>query len=284
MRRPLARQDGAGQRVGRRLVDQLQRLVATRRRGRRSTVTTGPKISSLHQRRRRDRSLRTSVGSTNQPCASFEPPPARISCVASLAACDLDSRRCASKARSSMTAPMKFAEVGDVADLDARRSAPTMRSCTAVPQRLGDVGARRGRALLALVLVGAAHERGRERVGVGRRVREDEVLAAGLADDARVGAVARRCSRRRSRQMSWKTSVEPVKCTPAKSRWVEAGVARWPAAVAGDEVDDAVGQAGRLQQLASMRCAETHRGARPASTRRCCPSAPAPSAGCRRWP
>ena len=35
-------------------------------------------------------------------------------------------------------------------------------------------------------------------VGVGRRVGDDEVLAAGLADDARVAPVATRCSRRPS--------------------------------------------------------------------------------------
>ena len=59
------------------------------------------------------------------------------------------------------------------------------------PEAPGDVRARRGRALLALVLEGAAAEGGGERVHVGRRMGEDEVLPARLADDPRVAAVAR---------------------------------------------------------------------------------------------
>src|SRR5450756_1571011 len=54
------------------------------------------------------------------------------------------------------------------------------------PQGSGNVGARGGRALLALVLESAADKRGRDRGGVGRRVDDDEVLAAGLADKARI--------------------------------------------------------------------------------------------------
>ena len=59
------------------------------------------------------------------------------------------------------------------------------------PEARGHEDARRGGALLALVLEGAAEDRGRERLGVGARVRDDEVLAAGLADEPRVVAVAR---------------------------------------------------------------------------------------------
>ena len=59
------------------------------------------------------------------------------------------------------------------------------------PHRLRHVGARGGRALLALELEGAADHRDPQHVGVGRGVGDDEVLAAGLADDPRVGAVRR---------------------------------------------------------------------------------------------
>ena len=59
------------------------------------------------------------------------------------------------------------------------------------PERVGDVRAGRGAALLPLVLVGAPHHRHRERLDVGARVRDDEVLAAGLADDPGIARVAR---------------------------------------------------------------------------------------------
>src|SRR5205807_8144353 len=44
-------------------------------------------------------------------------------------------------------------------------------------------------ALLPLVLERPANERRAQRVGVGGLVRDDEVLAAGLADEARIRAV-----------------------------------------------------------------------------------------------
>src|SRR5205823_1551175 len=59
----------------------------------------------------------------------------------------------------------------------------------AVPDRARDVRPGRGRALLALVVEGAAGQRGMQRVHVGRRVGDDEVLAAGLADEPRVRLV-----------------------------------------------------------------------------------------------
>jgi len=52
--------------------------------------------------------------------------------------------------------------------------------------RAGHVDPRRGRALLALILVGAPDRGCDGRLGIGGRVEEDEVLAAGLADDAGV--------------------------------------------------------------------------------------------------
>ena len=66
------------------------------------------------------------------------------------------------------------------------------------PDRPRDVDAARRRALLALVLEAAAHDRHGERLRVGRGVRDDEVLAARLADDARVASGSGPCSRRSS--------------------------------------------------------------------------------------
>ena len=54
---------------------------------------------------------------------------------------------------------------------------------------------------------------------LGRVVHDDEVLAAGLADDAGVAAIARDLARRPRARCCWKTSVEPVKWRPAKSGW-----------------------------------------------------------------
>src|SRR5690606_16415224 len=59
-----------------------------------------------------------------------------------------------------------------------------------VPQRLRNVDAARGRTLLPLVLVPTAHDRGGHRRRIGRGVRDDEVLAAGLADQTRIRLVA----------------------------------------------------------------------------------------------
>ena len=80
-------------------------------------------------------------------------------------------------------------EVGDVAHPNVRdhRRDPLAHLG---PERIGDVRARRGAALLPLVFVGAPHHAHRERVDVRARVRDDEVLAAGLPDDPGVAAVA----------------------------------------------------------------------------------------------
>ena len=58
------------------------------------------------------------------------------------------------------------------------------------PERVGDVRARGRRALLSLVLEGAAHERRRDGLRVGGGVHDDEVLAARLTDEPRIGAIA----------------------------------------------------------------------------------------------
>ena len=87
-----------------------------------------------------------------------------------------------------MTAPMKLEKSDDVADAqlaDLRDEALAELG----PEVRRRVHPRGGRALLPLVLEGAADDRRRQLVDVGGRVRDDEVLAAGLADDARVVAV-----------------------------------------------------------------------------------------------
>ena len=56
-------------------------------------------------------------------------------------------------------------------------------------EALGDVGARGGRALLALELEGAAQQRHGQGLRLGAGMREDEVLAAGLAHQARIALV-----------------------------------------------------------------------------------------------
>ena len=84
----------------------------------------------------------------------------------------------------------EVAEVRDVAHADPPDLVGEQLE-HAVPERCGNVGARGCRALLPLVLEGAPHQRRRDRCRLGRSVHDDEVLAARLADDARVGAVAR---------------------------------------------------------------------------------------------
>ena len=79
-------------------------------------------------------------------------------------------------------------EVGDVAHLDLR---DLLREPLAElrPEICRRIDPRGRRALLPLVLERAAHDRRRNRVDVRGRVGDDEVLAAGLADDPRVVAV-----------------------------------------------------------------------------------------------
>jgi hypothetical protein len=89
------------------------------------------------------------------------------------------------------------------------------------PQRLRDVRAAGRRTLLSLVLERAAHHRHGEHLRIGARMRHDEVLAARLAHDARVAAVAPML-RPIVSHMLLKTPVEPVKCTPASDGSVSA--------------------------------------------------------------
>ena len=73
-----------------------------------------------------------------------------------------------------------------------------MRSRTSCQQRLRHVHAAGRRALLSLVLERAAHGRDRDFLRIGRRVHDDEVLAAGFADEARIAAVLAEVLRRPS--------------------------------------------------------------------------------------
>src|SRR5699024_5627470 len=108
-----------------------------------------------------------------------------------------------------------------------------------VPDRGRDVRAGRRGALLALVLEGAARQRGLEDGAVGARVGDDEVLAAGLADEARVGAVLLDVGADRLPQV-----LEGLGGTGEVDAREVAVVQRDVGdgdAVAGDEVDDALG-------------------------------------------
>ncbi len=126
-------------------------------------------------------------------------------------------------------------------------------------ERLRQVEARRRRALLALVLVAAADD-GRGELGrIGARVGDDEVLAAGLADDARVRSVAVQVARD-----ALPEGLEgPGRASEVDARQVLAGEARLALRrpVAGDELDDTVGQTGFTEQLEHVPGAD-HRGHR----------------------
>ncbi len=80
-------------------------------------------------------------------------------------------------------------EVGDVAVADAAGQVGQLVAQSGVPDRARHVGAGGRRAFLALVFEGAASEGSGQRGRVGRGVHDDEVLAAGLPDDAGVAAV-----------------------------------------------------------------------------------------------
>ena len=140
-------------------------------------------------------------------------------------------------------------EVGQVGDVALRQAVGDVDEVALdlLPDRGRDVGARGGRALLALELEGAADHRGAQDGRVGAGVGEDEVLAAGLADEARVGAVAVEVGadlvpqvlerRRRAGEVD------------AGEVLVAQGGLADVDAVAGHQVDDARRHAGLLEQL-----------------------------------
>ena len=83
---------------------------------------------------------------------------------------------------------MKLRKSRDVADLDVLHHRDHAIADVG-PERLRDVDAARRRALLPLVLEAAARDRHRDLLRIGRRVHDDEVLAAGFADQPRIAAV-----------------------------------------------------------------------------------------------
>ena len=82
----------------------------------------------------------------------------------------------------------EVAKIAHVAHLDRFHHGPEL-GFDLGPDALRDVGARGGRALLALELEGAAQHGHGQCIDIRRAMGHDEVLAAGLAHDARVGAV-----------------------------------------------------------------------------------------------
>src|SRR5205085_4378695 len=80
------------------------------------------------------------------------------------------------------------AKVGDIADLHVAHHAGDAIT-HARPQRLRNVDAARRGTFLALVLEAAARDRDRDFLRIRRRMRDDEVLAAGFADEPRVRAI-----------------------------------------------------------------------------------------------
>ena len=153
------------------------------------------------------------------------------------------------------------------------------RALQVLPQAARDVGAGRGRALLALVLERAPGERDEQRLRVGRGVRDDGVLAAGLADDPRVAAVVADVA------ADLRPQVAEHGGRPGE---VQTGELLVGHGLRGDVRTGAVhlvDHAGRHACLGQH--PHDHLGGRArtsptASTPRCCPSAPGWSAGCRR--
>ena len=178
--------------------------------------------------------------------------------------------------RSWMTAPMKFLKSATSPMLSALASL-TMRSLHLGPQRCRNVRPRSRRALLPLVLERAAHQRHRERVGIGRRVGKDEVLAAGLRRRCAGRCGSWRCSRRCRATGSGTPRVDPVKCTPARC-----GLAMQAAPTGRPSPWTRLmtpgGNPRRLEQLHDLVRGEGP-GSLPPSTPPCCPGAPARSAG-----
>src|SRR5205807_2923346 len=80
-------------------------------------------------------------------------------------------------------------EVGRIAHSDLG-DLPEQTVTNLGPERGRHEGPRGRRALLALIFEGAPRQRRHERWHIGRGVSEDEILAAGLADDPRIGTVA----------------------------------------------------------------------------------------------
>jgi hypothetical protein len=122
------------------------------------------------------------------------------------------------------------------------------------PQRGRHVNTAAGGALLTLELEAAARDRNRESLGLGRRVGEDEVLSAGLADQTRIRPVVAGVGtdlvphlvehRRAASEM------DARKLRRRQRRRRDHG------GVSGHEVDDSRGEAGRFEQPHQVVAAE----------------------------
>src|SRR5215204_2403363 len=179
-------EDGAGQAVGRGAVDEVERLVPRalvvdiRRHDRSEQLLLQQpelRIPRLDHRRVDEESAGVVVAAANHDVALR------------IALRLLDRVALRGERVAVDHGAHEVPEVGDIADLDRRHlllePLPQLR-----PQVRRRVHPRGGGALLPLVLERAADDRGRQRVDVRGRMRDDEVLAARLADDARVVAVA----------------------------------------------------------------------------------------------
>ena len=173
-------------------------------------------------------------------------------------------------------------EVGEVADVAHSDAADLAleRLAYVTPQVRRDVEPRRRGALLTLVLERSPHDCRCDRGGIGRRMRQDEVLAAGLADDAWVVAVATDVAADRApdRVEDARRAGEVDTCQlRARER---GGAHLGPGAE--DEVDHAGRQPRLLEDPHLVAAEQPGALGRQASRRPCCPSARAMSSGWRR--
>ena len=138
------------------------------------------------------------------------------------------------------------AEVADIADLDFLEHVAD-DTFHLRPEAGGHIGAGGCRAFLALELEGAAHDGCGHLGGVGRAVCEDEVLAAGFADNLRVGLVVGDIVAdglpEAVERAGGAGEVDTCEVGAGEGHLAD------ERAAAGEEVDDAVGQAGLLVYL-----------------------------------
>ena len=189
-------EDGARQAVGRPVVDEVERVLVARvvvDEGRHHRAEQLVPQQSGNQGRT---SRSPSAGRTSPRCRRSSRPRSpepcrRMPCASSIASFWVANEP------ASITAPMKFEKSATspilMSPISSHDAVAHLR-----PEVRGREDAGGGGALLSLVLERAAQDGGGDRLGVGARVGDDEVLAAGLADDARVVAVAGDVLRRSS--------------------------------------------------------------------------------------
>jgi hypothetical protein len=182
-----AREHGAGETVGRSLVDEVQRL-AVFRLGVDERGNDGAEQLLLH--RAEVRILRLDHGRLDEE--AFRVVVAAPDQHARLRSrlCFLDRLLLRAEGACVDHGAHEVLEVGRIAHLDRAdlldEALPDLR-----PQVRRSEDPRRSRAFLPLILEAASDDRRRDRFGIGGGVGDDEILAAGLADDPRVVAVLR---------------------------------------------------------------------------------------------